>query len=94
MNRITKKDLKGAIDLLNRVTKSPAEYGSLQDGKWLSNVGNFHLSCAYGGYALHRTANTSGGVSDVFQCGHIPAKNLYNLIHAYRRGFELAVNGD
>jgi hypothetical protein len=90
MSRITKKDLRGAIELLNRATNSPAEHACLQDGKWKSNVGNFHLSCAYGGYALHRTANESGGVSDVFQCGHVPARALYALIHAYRRGFELA----
>ena len=93
-NRITKSNLKGAIQLLNEVTVSPLEYSTMNaEGKRVSNVGHYCLSCAYGGYSLHHIANESGGVRDVFSRGYMPARELYNLIHAYRRGYELATKG-
>ena len=88
-NRITKSNLNGAIELLNRVTNSPAEAYVKVGDKYTAQLGNFHLSCAYGGYSLHRMVSESGGVSDIFSRGHMPARELYELIHAYRRGFEL-----
>lgn len=88
-NRITKSNLNGAIELLNSMTNSPTEPYAKVEGKLVANVGNYHLSCAYGGYSLHHMANESGGVRDVFSRGHMPARELYELIHAYRRGFEL-----
>ena len=88
-NRITKSNLKGAIELLNSITNSPSEPYTKVEGKLVANVGNYHLSCAYGGYSLHRMVNESGGVSDVFSRGHMSARELYSLLHAYRRGFEL-----
>lgn len=88
-NRITKSNLNGVIELLNRVTNSPAEPYVKVGDKYTAQVGNYHLSSAYGGYSLHHMANESGGVRDVFSRGHMPARELYELIHAYRRGFEL-----
>ena len=89
-NRITKSNLQAAVALLNRVTNSPAEAYVKVGDKYTAQIGNYHLSCAYGGYSLHRMVNESGGVSDVLSTGHMPARELYNLIHAFRRGFELA----
>ena len=60
----------------------------MKDGQYRSNVGNYHLSGAYGGYALHRMDNESGGVRDVFGCGHQPKRELANRMHAFISGLE------
>jgi hypothetical protein len=84
--RITIKHLDGKADTINRMTKSPVESYRTVDGKAVANKGNYHISGAYGGYSLHRMCNESGGVSDVFDCGHIPARQLAALMSAYTAG--------
>ena len=89
MSRITIKDLNAVCERLNRITGSPlVGYVKGEDGKYQSQVGNFHISRAYGGYSLYRMANKAGGVSDVFYSGHVPARDLYNQMHAFIRGIE------
>lgn len=90
--RITQKDLEAVVARLNRLTGSPEkpyvrdEKGSLYDaqGKSLS-TGNYHLSYAYGGVSLHRVCS-SGGINDVFRCGHIPKRDLYEKMHSFISG--------
>ena len=84
--RITRAHLDAKVATINSMTKSPTEPSRMVDGKWTANVGNYHVSGAYGGYSLHRMRNESGGVSDVFDCGHIPAKQLAALMSAYTAG--------
>ncbi len=84
--RITRTFLEAKADTLNRMTKSPVEPSRMVDGKWTANVGNYHISGANGGYCLHRMVNESGGVRDVFNCGHIPARELAGLMSAYMAG--------
>ena len=84
--RITRAFLDAKADTLNSMTKSPAEPYRTVDGKAVANVGNYHISRAYGGYCLHRMATEGGGVSDVFNCGHIPARELAGLMSAYMAG--------
>ena len=87
--RVTVAHLRAIIDRINRITGSPAEpYAKGADGKHHAQIGNHHLSRAYGGYCLHRMSNEGGGVRDVFYCGHIPARQLANLMHAYIAGLE------
>lgn len=52
MNRITIKDLNAVCANLNRLTKSPLEYAKpFKAGvPFCSNIGNYHISQAYGGY--------------------------------------------
>ena len=89
MQRITVKDLEALIARLNRATGSPAEpYIRDDTGRLRAQVGCYHLSRAYGGFALHRMSNESGGVSEPFYTGHVPARDLYNRIHAYLMGYE------
>ena len=88
--RITRKQLDSVTEGLNRVTGSPLEPYTSAEGRAVANPGNYHISCAYGGYALHQMANTSGGVRDVFNSGHVPARELLSLIWAFRNGFETA----
>lgn len=86
--RITIKDLQAVCDNLNRLTKSPLTYAKPFEAgvPFCSNIGNYHIDQAYGGYSLQRVVNTGGGVSDTLSSGHIPARELYNLIHAYQAG--------
>ena len=93
-NRITIKTLRLNADMLNRMTGSPMEsYSRDGSGRNVANVGNYHISQAYGGYALHRMCNEGGGCSDIFNSGHIPARELHNLIWAYARGLETTKEG-
>lgn len=82
MNRITEKQLQAVVDRLNRITGSPME--PYLDGK--AQPGNYHLSHAYGGVCLHRMGNENGGVSSPLSIGHVPKRELLNLMHAYIRG--------
>jgi len=91
MNRVTLNNLQAVIDRLNRETDSPAEpYVRDADGKLRAQIGNFHLSRAYGGYALHRMVTEGGGVSSPLSTGHIPARELMNRMHAYLAGLDAA----
>lgn len=89
--RITITHLRPIVARLNTLAGTPADpYTKGGDGKPRANIGNFHLSGAYGGWSLHRMVNEVGGVSDVFGVGYVPARTLYDLIHAYMRGIEYA----
>lgn len=89
MERITEKDLKAVCDRINRVTNSPLEsYTKISEGKYRANIGNYHLSAAYGGWNLERMVNEAGGVQNVFGHGHIPKRELYDQMHAFLRGIE------
>ena len=90
MERITRSQLDNAVLWLNKLTDSPEECYRKEGDKWVANVGNYHISGAYGGFALHRMGNEQGGIRDIFQTGHVPMRELYNLIHAFRRGIEIA----
>jgi len=87
--RITIKHLRPLVDRLNRTAGTPSEpWTRGEDGKLRANIGNFHLSGAYGGHSLHQMANECGAVHDVFSIGHVSARALYDQIHAFLRGIE------
>lgn len=88
--RITVSQLEAAAELLNRMTGNPETPYRKEEGRHVPNVGNYHLSRAYGGFALHQMANNGGGIRDVLHTGHVPARQLLDLIHAYRYGMEAA----
>jgi len=90
MQRITRKDLDGAVNFLNRITGKEAEPYTGEHGKWSANIGNFHISGAYGGFALHQMVNENGGIRDVFGTGHVPMRELFGLIYAYAKGIQFA----
>jgi hypothetical protein len=82
MNRITEKHLQAIVDRLNRITGSPA--APYVDGK--AQIGNYHLSHAYGGVCLHRMHNDGGGVSSPLSTGHVTKRELAGLLHAFIAG--------
>lgn len=86
-DRITYTQLTALAARLNRMTDSPTEY---RTGDTI-NVGHWHISRAYGGFSLVRTANESGGESQPMgYAGHQPARALYEQMHAFIRGIEFA----
>jgi len=90
-NRVTDKDLQNIVDRLNRMTNSPAApYAKDAAGVYVAQIGNYHLSHAYGGVSLHRMSNGSGGVSEPLMCGHVPKRELQSLLWAFIRGMEVA----
>lgn len=91
--RITRAHLDAKAQTINSMRGAPSEPYRATNGKAIANVGNYHISSAYGGYSLHRMCNESGGVSDVFHIGHVPARELADLMSAYTAGLYDATRG-
>ncbi len=88
-NRVTEKQLEAICRRINQITGSPEEsYTKSSDGQYHANIGNYHLDHAYGGVSLHRMVNDCGGVNNVLGCGHLPKRELADLMYAYIRGLE------
>jgi hypothetical protein len=89
MNRITRQDLESVVNRINQITGSPEHAWEIQaDGIYKALIGNYHLPGAYGGVSLHRMVNARGGVEDVFRCGHVTKRDLYNRMQAFITGLE------
>ena len=91
-DRITDRHLQAVCDRINRMTKSPMEPWALDPakGKHVAQIGNYHISHAYGGVSLHRMVNDSGGVSSPLGYGHIPKRELYERMRAFIAGIGAA----
>ncbi len=88
-SRVTNKQLQALVDRINELTGSPMEPWSRQpDGKYKANIGNYHISGAYGGVCLHRMMNDGGGVTTPLSYGHIPKRELFEQLRAYVAGLE------
>lgn len=96
MERITQKDLEYLVKRINEVTGSPktpytqtkkAVLGrNYQRAVIKGNVGNYHLSYAYGGVQLVRMVNQSGGIETISRPCHVPKRELYNWMQAFLAG--------
>ena len=86
MPRVTRKDLDAIAARINRMTGNPAEPYRQEAGRITANVGSFHISSAYGGWALHQMVTEGGGVRDVLHSGHVPARELQGAMFAYIAG--------
>jgi len=86
--RIKQKDLEVLVDKINKVQDCPLTTYTLNKGKYTANIGNYHLSFAYGGVSLRQLANKDGGASEPLNTGHIPKKALYNVLKAFLAGLE------
>ncbi len=87
MNRITDKDLQAVCNRINRIAGMPLEPYADVDGKYVAQIGCYHLSHAYGGVALHRMHSNGGGVEDIMG-GHMPKRELYERMHAFIKGMD------
>lgn len=82
-------DLEYLCKRLNEVTKSPLkQYIRNESGKLEAQIGNFHLSQAYGGVCLHRIMSVGGGITKPISMGYETKKDAYKLIAAYLEGVE------
>lgn len=89
-NRVTTAQLEAIVQRINKLTNSPEKPYADVNGKYVPQANCYHLSQAYGGYALHRMSATEGctGVNDVLSRGHMPKRELAELMWAYIRGIE------
>lgn len=87
---ITEKFLQAVCERINRATASPLTPYAMIGDKHDAQPGNYHISHAYGGVSLHRMRNTSGGIQDVFGCGHVTKRNLSERMFAFLNGLEAA----
>jgi len=90
MQTITIKFLKAQVDRLNREMNLPLVPYIREGDKLVAQIGNYHLSGAYGGYALHKMETPGGGISDVFGCGHVTKRDLSARISAMIAGIDAA----
>ena len=87
MEKITLKNVEGLADKINEVMGMPkTSWSKNAAGKFESAVGNYHISGAYGGVSLHCMVNECGAVDDVFGCGHISKRDLWNRMRAFLEG--------
>lgn len=89
MERITRKHLVQLCDRLNQITGQPAEPYVSTDKGYVAQVGNYHISGAYGGYCLHQMSNEGGGVRCPIVNYHGPARELHGRMLAFMDGYEL-----
>jgi len=87
--RINNADLEHMVDRINLATKSPLRPWTRTQKGSKANIGNYHISGAYGGVALHRVANEAGGTESVFNCGYTKKKDLHNRMQAFLIGLEV-----
>ena len=88
MQRVTKQDLEQACRVINTRAGTPQEPWTRDDkGNLHANIGNYHLSGAYGGYGLHQMCNESGGIRSIIG-GYLPKKELYGKMQAFIAGMD------
>ncbi len=91
MSRITENDLQAVCDRINRTLGTPlTPYSKVVGGTPRPNGNAYHLSYAYGGASLHQMMPTGTGVRDVLGVGHVPKRELYEMMHAFLRGIDAA----
>lgn len=89
MQRITNKMLEAKAAYLNKITNSPlTPYSKTESGKFKANIGNYHISYAYGGACVHRIMNEGGGVTTPIAYGRIKKRELFDKLCAYIDGIE------
>jgi hypothetical protein len=89
MNRVTDKHLSAKVDTINEIMhtpKTPWQKRKKGETRNVANVGNYHLSYAYGGVSLEQMVNEGGGVRLVCTSGHISKRELAGLMDAYISG--------
>lgn len=90
-NRIRRQDLENLVSHINKRTNSPgAPWTHTKEDKLKANIGNYHLSWAYGGVQLVRMGNKGGGISVISTIGFGTKRELYNWLQAFIRGLDTA----
>ena len=97
MERITIKALTGFLSIMARELGTPEGPSyTRKDGRNVARVGKLLIrpgSNTYGNaWALCQIMNEQGGERDILRAGS--ARELFNLMHAYRDGYAAAKRGE
>lgn len=87
MQRITKVDLQNIVFRINKHMGKPIEPYSKVQGKFIANIGNYHLDSAYGGHQLVQMQSEGGGISVVLG-GYVSKRVIYERMHAFLKGLQ------
>jgi len=92
--RISQKMLENKADYLNEILGRPIApwRKDKYTGEYKANIGNYHISYAYGGACLHEMTNEGGGVSCPIVHGHVPKRELFGLMDAFIAGITRTMN--
>lgn len=82
-SRITERDLYAAVERLNEIV-----HGNPKPAH--NAPGAYFLQGAYGGWQLQRNAPNGRGCESVTS-GYVSKPALYDMLHAYIKGYEAAV---
>lgn len=90
-DRITDKHLESMVRRINEATGSPIKPWVRDEAanRNRAQIGNFHISGAYGGVQLHRMHNESGGVSTPLNTGYVTKRALYDAMACYLAGIQI-----
>ncbi len=76
--RITEGFLKKQVCILNKAV-------GIENPEW-NTIGAYRLNYENNGVTLHKIISKSGGVENVFRRGHMPKRELLELIFVYEIG--------
>jgi len=85
----SKKTLEALCELINKATGSPLTPYTRTESGLTANIGNFHLSLAYGGVCVHRMHNDGGGITEPIWSGHISKAKAETKMRAYLAGLQM-----
>ena len=89
MQRITKAQLEARVAHLNVRTGNPTEPYKADEttGRYVAQVGCFHVGGAYGGFRLEQISNEGGGCRDISPRG--TRREVFTYIGAMLSGIQL-----
>lgn len=91
---IKKSDLEAVCARINRTLNGTDDIERIvtdDEGRYMSESPDvFYINGAYGGHALYRVGSDGRGAEDVFRRGHVPKRDLYDLMQAFLTGIEYA----
>jgi len=80
--RITISDLENRLFDLNESKGTPSKPYSPSGTGIKSNVGNYHLSRAYGGHNVHQMVNDGGGIKEPAGGGYVTKRECLERINS------------
>jgi hypothetical protein len=98
--RVTDRDLENVCHRINRIVNQTDNHDAWEaNPDWnvetgtagnalRARIGIYYIDGAYGGVALYRIMSEGGGVTDVFNVGHVPKRELRDLMFAYIEGLD------
>ena len=88
MSRVTKKQLQGMVENLNRMLDRPEyAYTRGEDGRLKPNGGHFMLDIDAGGYALEEMLDKGGVQQPIMRCS---AREMWHALRGVFEGLRMA----